>query len=168
MSRFSKRDLSLAVKAKRGRANYSLRIITEARRNNVPISLAFAIVEQESNFRNVFGHDPTSSIPQSWKGSRVTKTKYKTYKSRRAGHGAQGVGPMQLTWPGFQDEADKLGGCWRPKYNIMVGMEHLGKLLKANTSTQKAVAAYNGSGQAAINYAHAVALRQARWHERLA
>jgi len=31
---------------------------------------------------------------------------------RDIGLGANGVGPTPLTWPGLQDRADALGGCW--------------------------------------------------------
>ena len=59
------RDLVLARRAKRHGARYSLRIIREARRAGIPISLAFAIVEQESRFLNVCGHDPGGPHPGS-------------------------------------------------------------------------------------------------------
>jgi hypothetical protein len=57
------RDLLLARRAKRAGAAYALRIIWEARAAGLPISLGFAIVEEESSDRvtragrNVYGHD---------------------------------------------------------------------------------------------------------------
>ena len=78
-------DLLYARRAKKAGANYSLRIIMEARRAGIPLSLAFAIIEQESNFQNVFGHDPTIFSG----AGEVTKSKYLAYKRRR-GHGLSG------------------------------------------------------------------------------
>jgi hypothetical protein len=160
------RDLALARVAKKHGANYSLRIIMEARKAGIPISLAFALIEQESNFRNVFGHDPTTSVPASWMGKEVTKQRYLSYKEHRQAHGMQGVGPAQLTWWEYQDKADKRGGAWKPKHNISVAFEHLGSLIK-NKGLRAGIAEYNGSGPAAAKYAEQVLERQARWHKRL-
>lgn len=158
------RDLELAKIAKKYGANYSLRIVMEARRGKVPISLAFAVVEQESNFRNVFGHDPTIFIG----AGVVTKKKYLDYKRKRGARGQggmQGVGPMQLTWYEFQDQADKLGGCWIAANNIRVGLTLMGNLIIQH-GTRKGIARYNGSGPKANRYATEVLKKQEKWHER--
>jgi hypothetical protein len=42
--------------------------------------------------------------------------------------GMQGVGPAQLTYYSYQDDADKEGGCWKPRQNIRIGL----RLLKSN------------------------------------
>lgn len=165
MAEFTTRDLALAAIAKRHGANYALRIIIEARKYRVPISLALALIEQESGFRNVFGHDPTNSIPVKWRGSKVTKDKYKYYKTRRS-MGMQGVGPAQLTWWEYQDLADRRGGCWIPKHNISVAMDHLGSML-VNSYIHHALKAYNGTGDAAERYAVIVKSRMDKWHTRL-
>src|SRR5436190_7460334 len=97
------RDLALARTAKKHGANYSLRIIQQARKSGIPISLAFALIDQETGgqFNNVFGHD--DSI---YRGAgKVTKKKYLDYKSKRGPTGKggmQGVGPAQLTWWQYQ------------------------------------------------------------------
>lgn len=161
------RDLALARTAKKHGANYSLRIIQQARKSGIPISLAFALIEQESGFRNVFGHDATSSIPDSWKGTIVTKKKYLEYKKHRElGRGMQGVGPAQLTWWAYQDEADKRGGAWIPKHNISFAFDHLAALIK-NRGTHDGLKAYNGTGFAAERYADEVEKRADRWHRLL-
>jgi soluble lytic murein transglycosylase-like protein len=157
------RDVALAKVANAHGAKYSLRIITEARKNKVPISLAFALVQQESGFRNVFGHDPTHSIPENWKGTVVTVDKYKVYKKNRPSSGMQGVGPCQLTWYEYQDHADALGGCWKPRYNIAVAMEHLGNMLQSY-QRHEAIKRYNGGGVAAERYANEVESRMQSWH----
>lgn len=165
------RNLALARRAKKHGANYSLRIIIQARKAGVPLSLAFALIEKESGFRNVFGHDPTNSIPVTWRGKKVTKSRYKHYKKNRGSTGSggmQGVGPAQLTWWSYQDEADSRGGCWNPKHNISVAMDHLAALLNRHRSQEDAIAAYNGAGAAARAYAKDVLARQRKWHNWLA
>jgi len=165
----SKRDQELARKAKAKGADYSLRIVMEARRADIPVSLAFAVVEQESGFQNIFGHDPTIFVG----AGKVTKAKYLDYKHARGtpGRRMQGVGPVQLTWWTFQDRADALGGCWIARNNIRVGFDHLGDLLRQyKGSMRSALAVYNagntGSAQGQ-RYASEVLKRQRRWHHDL-
>lgn len=154
------RDLALARTAKKHGANYSLRIIQQARKSGIPISLAFALIEQESGFKNVFGHDPT--IYQG--AGKVTKKKYLEYKAQRGHTHMQGVGPAQLTWWQYQDEADKRGGAWVPKHNISFAFDHLASLINSKGFKQ-GIAAYNGSGPAAEQYASSVLAKQKKWHE---
>lgn len=161
----TKRDRELASKAKKHGANFSLRIKIEADRQKLPYSLALALFEKESNFTNVFGHDPVK--PPQIRGGKVTKAKYLRYKKlRKAGYGMQGVGPGQLTWYEYQDRADKLGGAWKTENNIRVTLEVLSKLIKEK-GRFNGVKAYNGSGPAAYLYAVDVLRRQRKWHKRL-
>jgi hypothetical protein len=157
----SARDNELAHKAKAHGARYSLRIVLEARRADIPISLGFALVEQESGFSNVFGHDPT--IFQG--AGKVTKSKYLEYKRQRGtpGRKMQGVGPCQLTWWTYQDRADRYGGCWVARHNIRVAFEDLAELMKQH-GRREGLKRYNGSGVAADRYATSVLRRQQRWH----
>lgn len=160
-----RRDLKLARTAKKYGMQNSLRIILEARRAGVAISLALAIFEQESGGQNVFGHDPTIFVG----AGKVTKGKYAQYLSQRgpSGRGGmQGVGPGQLTWWATQDQADRLGGCWKPKYNIRVALETLASNLRAHGYVV-GIERYNGSGPAAEQYSRTVRSLAVRWHERL-
>jgi murein DD-endopeptidase MepM/ murein hydrolase activator NlpD len=109
-------------------ARYEDAIVREARRHGVPVSLVCALLEVETGFQNVFGHDqvrnPVKSPPRGLMA--VTEARYRQYLHfRRQGLGNQGVGPMQLTSPGLQDRADALGGCWKADPNIRVGVEYL-------------------------------------------
>jgi soluble lytic murein transglycosylase-like protein len=142
------------------------RVVLEARRAKVPVSLLCAFLTQESGFKNVFGHD---AVRNPIKGGPVTKARYLAYKRYRdQGLGMQGVGPGQLTWVGFQDQADKLGGCWKPKHNIRVAAGLIGSLLRAHPGNEHAaIARYNGTGPAAEHYADSVLRLQKVWHERL-
>jgi hypothetical protein len=159
-------DRAYYVRARKAGARYARRIIEEARREGVQLSLAFAVCEQETGFRNVFGHDavrnPVKSPPN---GSlRVTRRRYRRYLAfRRQGLGMQGVGPMQLTWYAIQDLADREGGCWRPRPNIRVGLRQLAANIRAH-GERAGIKAYNGTGPAADRYARTVLERKAKWH----
>ncbi len=126
----------------------------------LPLSLAYALFQQESGFRNVFGHDPVRSI----RGGAVTKARYLYYKARRKrGLGMQGVGPGQLTWYATQDRADALGGCWKYGVNVRVALATLKANIRAN-GYAKGIERYNGSGPAAVRYSREVRAKQKRWH----
>ena len=160
------RDLQLARRIRAHGGQNSLRVILEARRAGIPISLLCAFLTQESGFANVFGHD---GVRNPVKGGKVTKARYLAYKHYRdLGYGMQGVGPGQLTWKGFQDQADKLGGCWVPRHNIRVSAQIIASLLRAHPGNEHAaIARYNGTGAAAEAYADSVLSLQRLWHHRL-
>jgi hypothetical protein len=159
--------LSRAIVAHGGR--YAKELVREALRARVPLALACAIVEKETGFRNVFGHDAVRNPIKSPPGGllAVTRDNYRAYLGhRRNGLGNQGVGPMQLTSPGLQDRADALGGCWLPGPNIRVGLEFLAGNIK-RLGLRAGVVAYNGSGPAAQRYAADVLARARTWEARL-
>lgn len=130
----------------------------EAKRAGLELAVLCAVLEQESGGgRNVFGHDPTIFAG----AGAVTRAKYLAYKKLRGPRGKggmQGVGPMQLTWYSYQDEADKLGGCWVPRHNVRVGAKLLARTIRAR-GLYRALASYNGS----TRYADAVMKRVAKW-----
>ena len=103
-----------------------------------------AFLQQETGGgRNVFGHDPTVFAG----AGEVTKSKYLAYKEVRQRTGQmQGVGPMQLTWSTYQDQADRLGGAWKPYPNMLVGFRHLAALHRSSGSWTAAAHEYNGGG----------------------
>lgn len=144
---------------------YPYRLVRAARRAGITVRLAVALVEQETgNGANVFGHDPVK--PSQFRGGKVTRLRYYEYKrKRKKGLGMQGVGPCQLTWFTFQDEADRLGGCWHPYWNMVVGFRHLRAQIARN-GRWAGIAAYNGSGPAAREYADSVQERYKKWTER--
>lgn len=141
---------------------YPVTTVEEADRAGISLSLACAVLMQESaGGHNVFGHDPVRNI----RGGQVTRARYELYRrQRKAGLGMQGVGPCQLTWWEFQDAADKLGGCWKPRYNIRVGFTRLGQLIKEH-GKNVGIARYNGTGNQANTYSREVRAREAHWHE---
>jgi hypothetical protein len=141
-------------------AAFALTIIREARRAGIPVSLAFALVEQESAFKNVFGHDPTIFVG----AGTVTKAKVESYLKQRGHTRMQGVGTTQLTWWEFQDEAQKLGGLWKPEIQMRVAFAHLARQMK-DFGRRDGIRRYNGSGPAAEAYATSVLKRMDKWHD---
>lgn len=133
-----------------------------ARKANLYLPLACALLGQESGGgHNEFGHDPTIFVG----AGAVTKTKYHAYLARRGVHGAggmQGVGPCQLTWYSYQDAADKLGGCWKPYPNMLIGFGLLESLVMDN-GIFSGIAKYNGVGESANSYTHSVLAKRELW-----
>ena len=151
-----------AIDANDGR--YGRHIVAEARRARLALPLACALVEQESSFRNVYGHDDVPNPVV--KGSRVTRETYLRYRAARdAGLGAQGVGVTQLTWPLYQDRADRLGGCWSVRNQLRVGFEVLADHI-ARHGVRGGLATYNAgkpTSPAGLAYAAKVLEREKRW-----
>lgn len=168
---YSPRDLLLARRIKkyvRPTGFTALRIVLEARRAGLPVSLACALVEQESGFANVFGHD---AVRNPVKGGPVDLTRYRQYKHYRdIGWGCNGVGPAQLTSKGFQDAADKLGGCHIPRHNLRIGFQFLAGNVR-RYGRHIGIASYNAgpaNWKAGEAYARSVEALAKKWHERLA
>jgi hypothetical protein len=149
------KDALLVPKLRRVGIKMPFRMLAAAHKTAIPPSLAASVLMQEtSGGANVFGHDPTIFAG----AGKVTKAKYSAYKKQRGpkGHGGmQGVGPLQLTFYAFQDEADERGGCWKPYVNMLVGFEHLADDIRRN-GLHAGVKAYNSSGPEAESYANVV------------
>lgn len=126
--------------------------LAESVRTDTRLACACVLLMKESSGgMNVYGHDPVrcDGTPR---GGPVTEANYLAYRATRSTCGAQGVGPVQLTWPGFQDRADAQGGCWRPEVNIRVGLDIFAGYMRAG-GMRTAYRKYNGSGAAAERYA---------------
>lgn len=169
MTKYSPRDLLLARRAKRAGANYSLRIILEARRagfgtKELPLSLAFGVVDWESNgFRNIFGCDRGSILCH----KPVTHERVLQLLNHiKMGGTSNGVGLTQLTWPGYIRQAEALGGAHKPIYQLRVGFNVLAANIHQH-GVVKGLAAYNAgdpnSGQGKL-YARKVLGRANHWH----
>lgn len=93
---------------------------------------ALVLLDMESSGgRNCFGAPKNCGPPR---GSEVTEARYKAYLAARDVCGLQGVGPLQLTFRGFQDAADAAGGAWRPEVNVRVGLAEFARLLQRNSA----------------------------------
>lgn len=155
------KDWQRIALARRNGIKIPWRALRASRKMGVPFWVTCAFLMQESGGgANVFGHDPTQFAG----AGRVTKAKYLRYKAlRKTGRGMQGVGPMQLTWYGFQDRADELGGCWRPYPNLLAALEHIRGLWDARKNWRLVARDYNGSGPAAERYADQMVERFQFW-----
>lgn len=155
---------------------YPIIAYEEAEREGVELAILAAVLEQETGGgRNVFGHDRGPDGEVIWHGRegefKVTKRRYLQYRRFRdltRPRRMQGVGPMQLTWYSFQDEADREGGCWKPRPNIRIGARILARLIKrygdGPNGLRQVFRAYNGS----YEYADQVIRRVEKWRKRLA
>ena len=146
--------------------------IEEATRAGLKLAFACALLEKESaGGNNVFGHDRDKHgqyiFPARDGTVPVTEALYREYKKRRKATGKmQGVGPCQLTWWEFQDEADREGGCWKPHVNMRVGFRRLAALMKQHGVADGA-RRYNGSGDAAVAYSEDLRKKARAWEARL-
>lgn len=149
--KFSPADALRVAKLKRLGILMPLRMLLAARDAKLPLAAAAAcLIKETGGGRNVFGSDPTIFAG----AGEVTEAKYRAYLAQRGPKGRggmQGVGPTQLTWYSFQDEADRLGGCWRPDVNMRVGFTLLADHIR-RLGLEQGFAAYNGSGEAAERY----------------
>jgi hypothetical protein len=134
---------------------------------DLELAAAAVLLEKESGGgRNLWGHDGVDTGGFYRKGAPVTREAYEAWKPHRGRLGSQGVGPCQLTWPGFQDRADARGGCWDWRVNVAVGFEILADLIRAH-GIRGGFRRYNGSGPAADRYAVDALARLERWRARL-
>lgn len=144
-------------------------IVERAAATGLELAGAAALVQKETGGRNIYGHDPVATGNTYVKGGEVTQTNYAAFRQwQRAGSGRmQGVGPVQLTYYTFQDQADALGGCWDPRWNLQVGFTLLVSLQKAKGEWAGAKA-YNGTGTAADAYANDWTAKRNAWRTKLA
>ena len=119
------------------------RIVSAAKQTKTPVHRLCALVEKESGFEFIYGHDLGGAFP----GERVTRRNYRKLQQylREGRPVANGVGYSQVTYPAFVLEDDAL---WRPKHNLRWGAKHLTSLTKEH-GYERGLNAYNGdpSGQ---------------------
>lgn len=166
MTRVRPRDLMLARKLRAGGVKNALRIVMECRhRHNglVPVSLGVALQEQESGGRNIFGADDNAPFAH----QPVTKERVLRLVSHvRAGGTSNGVGPMQLTFLAFIEEANRDGGAWRPAVNIATGLGIIADHVRKH-GVRDGLATYNAGNPRSADgraYASEVIDRQERFH----
>lgn len=144
----------LAAKAKLYGARYPLRILWAAKDEGVPASWLFALIEQESQFSNIFGCDHGSILCH----QKVTEERVQQLINYvRAGGPSNGIGFTQLTSLGYIMRAQQLGGAHIPRYQIEVGAQALHE--KSGGNMQQAWR-YNGH----TSYQAVIKAKQQRWH----
>lgn len=168
----SKRNLQLARRAKKAGAKHSLRIVIEARAAGLGdhLSLAFAVLEQETGFDNIFGHDE-GALFSNFKRIPVTNEKVsQLLRSVDRGEPSNGVGLPQLTYPPFIRRAAAMpGGASSVRNQLRVAFSDLAHLVHDH-GERDALAIYN-AGQAdspkGRRYASTVLDRKERFHRAL-
>ena len=106
-------------------------IVDEARRADLHVDLACALVEQESDGFNVFGGDygDVGDKPPFYHQP-VTKARVQALRTGGSyRHGMNGVGLTQLTWWEFVEKAEKMGGAHLPAIQCRVGFGDLVSML---------------------------------------
>lgn len=161
----TRRDLMFGVRAKRHGARHVLKTIEEARRADVPLSWAFALVEQESAFKNIFGgdHGPLKhpTRPPFFRCRVTAKRVQQLVEWVNAGHASNGVGLTQLTDLGLILTAERLGGAHKPRNQLRVGLAHLRE--RGRGDLARSAWRYNGDPA----YQALIGPKQRRWHARL-
>lgn len=72
------------------------------------------------------------------------------------------MGPCQLTWPAWQDDADRLGGGWLPGVNCLVGFRGFAGLL-AKYPAEEAYSRWNTGGPGPTEYADRALASLPQW-----
>lgn len=114
------------------------RIVAAAKDTKTPVYRLAALVEKESGFQFIFGHDAGGWFP----GERVTRRKYHQLRKHLSSSwsGANGVGYVQATYPPFIVDDPAL---WRPKHNLRFGAKLLDSLINEH-GLEPGMNAYNG------------------------
>jgi hypothetical protein len=144
-------------------------IVQEAQNAALELSLACALVEQESGGRNVFGcdHGDVGDTPP-YCHQEVTRDRVQSLRDNgNYSHGMNGVGLTQLTWRDFVEQAEAEGGAHLPQAQCRVGFRLLKSLLSKYPYLE-ALGAYNAgeqnrSGADGSRYAGAVSQKHTAW-----
>lgn len=165
-----RRNSLVAIKARRHGARYAWSIATIAVEQKIPYAVAFANVEQESGFKNIFGHDAGGPFQGEWvTNARVSALLHHVH----LGGTSNGVGLTQLTYPPFIEQAHKMRhGAAHVPNQLKVGFALLHDLRRQYGSWYAAFGAYNGGpnwrrSSAAITYAGMMDARVKKWEKYL-
>lgn len=136
-------------------------IANECRKRHLPYAIGFAMFEQESDFKNIYGHDAGGLNP----GQVVTEENYKNFRSHvvaTKGSGSNGVGLGQITYWTY---IEKYRDLWKPKVQIHVAVEILADLFH-RLGELRGIGAYNG-GESNPNMAYSGEVRDKaeRWRK---
>ena len=127
-------------------------------------ALAFALVEQESGFRHIFGHDPGGLFP----GESVTRSRFRTLLAHvKAGGTSNGVGLTQITYGGYLVAHP---GIWRKLANVKLGLALIGASVEGH-GKREGLARYNGGPNppaVSYGYADSVMRLEKKWRGRFA
>jgi len=139
-------------------------ILATSKREKLSFALALALVEQESDFQNIFGCDqnaPFCHLP-------VTPDRVKALIAHVNGGGiSNGVGLTQLTSIGFIQQAEARGGAHKVRPQCRVGFGLLHGLIERH-GEEFGIGAYNGGeGNPSFDYAAKVIKLRNNWQARI-
>lgn len=129
-------------------------IVRAANDTGLPLGIAVALIAKESNGANVYGHDAGGALSG---GGEVTQDNFTNQFMPliRAGHTSNGVGPTQITYPGYFTQNPDLA-WWDPYTNMCFGFNLMLGYLGGDYSDDSLIAAgstYNsGSATGAPAY----------------
>lgn len=140
----------------------------------VPLWVAAAFVEKESMGRNVYGGD-TGGVFATTPRTPVTEENFAEFYRLVVDEKktSNGVGPMQITYPGYFPKAKEEGlQLWVPLDNFVFGLKIVSALLKGDytkTSLEEAGTLYNKGNlnDGVTSYGRDLAAKAAIWAERL-
>ncbi|WP_424462862.1 hypothetical protein [Pseudoclavibacter helvolus] len=134
------------------------------------VAIAAAIIQKESNGRNVYGHDRGGVFSTAALGkphdNLVTEDNFRDFRRRinQSGSISNGVGPAQITWKGYFPDAEAKGyKLWQAEDNIRYGLNLFAGHLRGSGDIVEAGRAYNGARQYGVDLANMVAA----WRRRL-
>jgi hypothetical protein len=135
-------------------------LIKAARETGLDLAVGCIVYIQESSGgRNIYD-GKTSTCPgvvYPTRGTEVTEANYQVVKDNRRTCGRKGVGPTQITDVALQEQADALGGAWRPDVNTRVGFAFMRSCIEENGgNVERGMNRYN-SGSPDSGYGTTVA-----------
>ena len=139
------------------------RAFLAARKVGLPYFVAVALLEKESGGRNVWGNDTGGMLAGFHRP--VNEWTYKAFRHEvKRGRTSNGVGPCQITWPGFFDQMEKRGlKPWVAMDNMIFGFELLKSYHDASGSWIDAGERYNGARAYGVD----LDARITRWRARI-
>lgn len=139
-------------------------LVYAAETTRLSFAACCALLEMESNGRNVFGHDAGGAL-SGYPGT-VNKSNYDVFRWMVVDQGmpSNGVGPCQITWWPFFAEMEAKGlKPWRPEDNMLFGFGLMKTYRRGNT-WEEAGRRYNGSPV----YGKRFAAKVKEWQKRFA
>lgn len=139
-------------------------VVDEARRANILIASALAMLEMETGIpqRNIFGGDygPSYKGRPPFYHDEVTAARVKALLAQPLNNG---VGFTQLTYRPFVVAAEQAGGAHIPRFQMRIGFKILRQLFDEHGSLQLMFERYNGSGAAAQEYGRRAVRLRTKW-----
>lgn len=143
-------------------------MITAANATGVPLWIAAAFAQKESNGRNVYGNDVGGTFAGA---GEVTETNFAEFYRLVVDNKqkSNGVGPMQITYPAYFPQARAEGlALWRPYDNFLFGLRIVARHLNGDysvASLERAGTLYNkGNMTDGVNaYGKDLAVKANEW-----